>query len=141
MRVSARRRHAALGGPLRATEQHRSMDVQIFGTAKCKSTQKALRFFKERRIPVHYVDLTRKAASKRELDRFAQKFGAEALLDRDSKRFRDRGLHVAHLPESRILPLLIDEPLLLRTPLVRRGNQVTIGLAEGEWRAWMEERS
>ena len=87
------------------------MDVQVFGTAKCKSTQKALRFFKERRIPVHYVDPTRKAASKRELDRFAQKFGADALLDRDSKRFRERGLHVAHLPESRILPLLLDEPL------------------------------
>lgn len=117
------------------------MDVQVFGTAKCKSTQKALRFFKERRIPVHYVDLTRKAASKRELDRFAQKVGAEALLDRDSKRFRDQGLHVAHLPESRILPLLLDDPLLLRTPLVRYGNQVTVGLDDGEWRSWMEERS
>lgn len=117
------------------------MDVQIFGTAKCKSTQKALRFFKERRISVHYVDLTRKAASKRELDRFAQKFGADALLDRDSKQFRARGLHVAHLPESRILPLLLDEPLLLRTPLVRQGNQVTVGLEEGEWKRWIEERS
>lgn len=117
------------------------MDVQVFGTAKCKSTQKALRFFKERRIPVHYVDLTRKAASKRELDRFAQKVGADALLDRDSKRFRERGLHVAHLPESRILPLLLDEPLLLKTPLVRHGSQVTVGLDEGEWKRWMEERS
>ena len=80
------------------------MNVQIFGTAKCRNTQKALRFFKERRAEIHYVDLTRKAASLRELERFARRFGPEALLERESKQFRNRGLHVAHLPESRILP-------------------------------------
>jgi arsenate reductase (glutaredoxin) len=112
------------------------MDVQIFGTAKCKNTQKALRFFKERRIGVHYVDLAQRAAAPRELERFARKHGAEALLDREGKRLRDRGLHVSHLPESRIIPLLVDDPLLIRTPLVRYGNEVTIGLAEGEWKGW-----
>jgi len=112
------------------------MEVQIFGTKKCKDTQKALRFFKERRVKVHFVDLNERAASPGELRRFEQKFGAEALLDREGKRFRDRGLHVAHLPDSRILPLLTDDPLLLRTPLVRNGNQLTLGLAEAEWKEW-----
>jgi arsenate reductase (glutaredoxin) len=112
------------------------MDVQIFGTAKCKSTQKALRFFKERRIGVHFVDLNQRAAAPRELERFARKFGAEALLDREGKRFRDRGLHVSHLPDSRIIPLLVDDPLLIRTPLVRYGNDVTVGLAQDEWKGW-----
>ena len=111
------------------------MPIQIFGTMKCKSTQKALRFFKERRVQVHFVDLAQKAASPRELERFARKFGADALLDRDGKRFRERGLHVSHLPESRIIPLLVEDPLLLRTPLVRSGNDVTLGLAEAEWKA------
>src|SRR5690606_40630961 len=98
------------------------MDVQIFGTKKSRETQKALRFFKERRVKVHFVDLNERAASPGELRRFEQKFGAERLLDREGKRFRDRGLHVAHLPEQKILPLLADDPLLLVTPLVRRGN-------------------
>jgi arsenate reductase-like glutaredoxin family protein len=112
------------------------MPIQIFGTMKCKSTQKALRFFKERRIDVHFVDVTQRAAAPRELERFARKFGTEALLDREGKRFRDRGLHVSHLPESRVIPLLVDDPLLLRTPLVRNGNEVTVGLAEEEWKRW-----
>jgi arsenate reductase-like glutaredoxin family protein len=112
------------------------MDVQIFGTRKCKDTQKAQRFFKERRVKIHFVDLNERAASPGELRRFAQKFGAEALLDREGKHFRERGLHVAHLPESRILPLLADDPLLLRTPLVRFGNQLTLGHAEAEWKEW-----
>jgi arsenate reductase len=110
------------------------MEVQIFGTKKCKESQKALRFFKERRIRTHFVDLATKPASQGELKRFAQKFGAEALLDREGKRFRDRGLHVAHVSEARILPLLEEDPGLLRTPLVRSGNLLSVGWDEGEWK-------
>lgn len=114
------------------------MDVQVFGTKKCKSTQKALRFFKERRVKVHFVDLRERAASAGELKRFEQKFGADALLDRDSKRYRDRGLHVAHVTGPRIVPMLVDDPELLVTPLVRYGKELTVGLDEAAWRRWME---
>ena len=113
------------------------MEVQVFGTKKCKDTQKALRFFKERRVKIHFVDLAERAASPGELQRFAQKFGAAALLDRESRRFRERGLHAAHLPESRILPLLAEEPLLLKTPLVRAGSRLSVGLAETQWKGWL----
>ncbi len=113
------------------------MDVQIFGTRKCKDSQKALRFFKERRVPVHFVDLNVRAASRGELRRFAQKFGTEALLDREAKRFRELGLQAAHLTDSRISALLEQEPLLLRTPLVRSGNRLSVGLAEDEWKQWL----
>lgn len=113
-----------------------TVEVQIFGTRKCKDSQKALRFFKERRVKVHFVELTERPASAGELRRFEQKFGADALIDREGKRFRERGLHVAHLPESRILPLLQDDPMLLRTPLVRFGNLLTVGHAEAAWKEW-----
>jgi arsenate reductase (glutaredoxin) len=112
------------------------MEVQIFGTKKCKDSQKALRFFKERRITVHFVDLNERAASAGELRRFEQKFGAEALIDREGKRFRERGLHVSHLSPARITSLLLDDPLLLKTPLVRHGHLLTVGLAEATWKEW-----
>ena len=114
------------------------MEVQIFGTKKCKDTQKALRFFKERRVKVHFVDLNERAASPGELRRFEQKFGADALIDREGKRYRDRGLHVAHVTGARILPMLADDPTLLVTPLVRNGSQLTVGLAEATWKEWVK---
>ncbi|MEX2570686.1 MAG: arsenate reductase family protein [Gemmatimonadota bacterium] len=113
------------------------MQVQIFGTRKCRDTQKAQRFFKERRVDVHFVDLDQRPASAGELRRFAQKFGAEALIDREGKRYRDRGLHVAHVTDSRILPMLEEDPLLLRTPLVRSGKALSIGNAPDEWAAML----
>ena len=110
--------------------------VQIFGTRSCQETRKAERFFKERRVRIHFVDLKQKAASKGELRRFAQRFGIDALIDRDSKRFRNLGLHQAHYGEARWLDILTDEPGLLRTPLVRSGNRVTIGHEPEVWATW-----
>lgn len=113
-----------------------TLSVQIFGTRKSSDTRKAQRFFSERRIQVHFVDLMERAASLGELRRFAQKFGVRALVDRESKRFQELGLAAAMYGDERWLELLADEPLLLRIPLVRHGNQLTVGLAEPDWKAW-----
>jgi arsenate reductase (glutaredoxin) len=112
------------------------MEVQIFGVRKSPATRKALRFFAERRVKTHFVDLQERPASPGELKRFAQKFGVAALVDRESRRFADLGLAAARLSDERWLDRLIEEPLLLRMPLVRRQHQLTIGDAEATWREW-----
>ena len=112
------------------------MEVQIFGVKKSSDTRKALRFFSERRIKTHFVDLNERAASLGELRRFVQKFGLNQLIDRDSRRYLELGLQHARLSDDRWLEKLVDEPLLLRVPLVRNGNALTIGLAEQDWKSW-----
>lgn len=113
------------------------LEVQIFGVRKSADTRKALRFFAERRIRTHFVDLEIRPASPGELRRFAQRFGVEALLDREGRRFADLGLRAARYGEEHWLARLAQEPLLLRVPLVRAGQRLSIGPAETEWRAWM----
>ena len=116
------------------------MEVQIFGTKKSADTRKALRFFAERRIKTHFVDLAERAASLGELRRFAQRFGVSALVDRDGTSFSDRGLRHARMTDDQWLQRLSDEPALLRIPLVRFQQRLTIGLAEPEWSLWIAER-
>jgi arsenate reductase-like glutaredoxin family protein len=113
------------------------MDVQVFGTKKSADTRKALRFFAERRIRTHFVDLAERAASRGELMRFAQKFGVQALIDENSKRFADLGLRTARYGDERWLAILVDEPLLLKVPLVRHGNALAIGVVEETWKGWL----
>jgi arsenate reductase-like glutaredoxin family protein len=112
------------------------MDVQIFGTRKSPETRKALRFFAERRVKTHFVDLQERAASPGELRRFAQRFGVQSLIDRGSRRFAELGLGAAQLSEERWLDRLVEEPLLLRMPLVRQQQRLTVGDAETTWREW-----
>ena|SRR5690348_11629890 len=113
------------------------MDVQVFGVKKNPDTRKALRFFSERRVKTHFVDLTERAASLGELRRFAQKFGVLALIDESSKRYIERGLRNARMSDDRWLELLAEEPLILKMPLVRQQNRLSVGLAEAEWSGWM----
>jgi len=112
------------------------VEVQIFGVRKNADTRKALRFFSERRIKTHFVDLLERPAALGELRRFAQKFGAMALVDKESKLFDELGLRYAQLSDDRLLERLSEEPLLLRMPLVRNANQFAIGPAEDTWRSW-----
>lgn len=114
------------------------MEVQIFGVRKSADTRKALRFFAERRVKTHFVDLNERAASPGELRRFVQRFGVAPLLDRGSRRFSDLGLGAASLSDERWLEKLAAEPLLLRMPLVRQGNRLAVGDAEATWREWID---
>jgi arsenate reductase (glutaredoxin) len=128
----------ASGGTTRST-QHAAllvMEVQIFGHKKDPDTRKALRFFAERRVKTHFVDFAERAAAPGELKRFAQKFGVQALVDREGKRFAERGLGVARYGDERWLELMVDDPGLVRTPLVRFQHKLTVGLQEAEWKQW-----
>jgi len=110
--------------------------VQIFGVRESADTRAALRFFSERRIRTHFVDLDERPPSPRELERFARKFGVQGLIDRAAKRFTELGLQAAQLSDTRWLEQLMAEPLLLRLPLVRHHNDVTIGAAPDAWKQW-----
>ena len=115
------------------------MEVQIFGVRKSAGTRKALRFFSERRIRAHFVDLLEREIAEGELQRFVQRFGVDALIDRESKRFQGLGLTVSSLSPTRWVQRLLTDPLLLRLPLVRRLGQppaLSIGDAEEQWKEW-----
>lgn len=117
------------------------MEVQIFGVNKSAETRKALRFFSERRIKTHFVDLAVRAASIGELQRFAQRFGAASLIDRESRRFLDLGLQYTMLSDERWVQKLSEEPMLLKMPLVRNGRELTVGIDEAAWKGWLEKSS
>lgn len=114
------------------------MEVQVFGVRKSAETRKALRFFAERRVKTHFVDLLERPASKGELRRFVQKFGVTAMIDQTSRRYQELGLRHARMSDESWVDKLVEEPLLLRMPLVRTANKVSIGDDAVTWKQWME---
>ena len=114
------------------------LTIQVFGFSDCQASRKAQRFFAERRIPIHFVDLAERPAAKGELRRFAERFGPAALIDREGARFKALGLRVAGDSPQRLLDRALTEPRLLRTPLVRNGGKVTVGLTPDDWQAWVD---
>jgi len=122
------------------TKEPMTPAVQIFGFKDCQDTRKAQRFFSERRVPTHFVDLKERPASAGELRRFQEKYGAAALIDREGRCFQESGLRTSGDSPERLLRRALTEPRLLRTPLVRYGGKVTIGLEPEQWQRWMGTR-
>jgi len=112
--------------------------LQIFGTKKCRDTRKTERFFKERRVSYQLIDVAQKGPSAGELRKIAQAVGGmEKLIDREGRRYVDRGLKYAAPTGPRIEQILLDDPLLLRTPIVRDGERATVGYEEQSWLGWL----
>ena len=112
------------------------LTVQVFGHERDQGTRAAVRFFKERRVQIHQVDLTRKPIARAELRRFVERLGARALLDESSKAYRDGGLAWMRLDDAEIVERLLTTPALLRLPLVRFGNELAAGRDETAWKRW-----
>ncbi|MFA7420924.1 MAG: ArsC/Spx/MgsR family protein [Melioribacteraceae bacterium] len=110
------------------------MNIQIFGTKSCNDTKKAERYFKERRIQFHFRDLTEKGLAKGELDNITRVIPIEELIDNEGKQYKKRNMQfmVFNLEEE-----LLSDPLLLVTPIVRNGKEVTIGYQPDIWKKWL----
>jgi arsenate reductase len=115
--------------------------IQVFGLEKDQSTRAALRFFKERRVPISFVDLRKRPIALAELRRFVDRLGARALIDETSKAYRDGGLGYLRMDDTEIAERLLADSGLLKLPLVRKGNEVTAGRTDATWRSWLSEAS
>ncbi len=112
------------------------MNIQIFGKSKCFDTKKAERYFKERRISYQYIDLKRFGMSPREFEAVLRGVGGiDKLIDWDSKaeavtfmKYMDN----ATSKEDNVF----DDPMLMKTPVVRNGKEVTVGYCPEVWKNW-----
>ena len=109
------------------------MPVQLFGHPKSKATRKAQRWFSERRVAVSYVDLRKRGPSPGEVRRFVQKFGVEAVLDPDSAAYQAKGLQYVSASVDDWLARMVADPMVLRLPLIRAGNELAVGDDEAAW--------
>jgi arsenate reductase-like glutaredoxin family protein len=108
--------------------------IQIFGTSKCRDTRAAQRFFKERRVAFHFVDLDQKELSAGEFESVKRVVGLENMIDREGKEFARQGLQYQRFD---IEAALKRNPRLLRTPIVRNGKLATTGYQPELWITWI----
>ena len=126
--------------PLGKTPTKKMPNIQVFGMDDSNATRAALRFFRERRIVVSYVDLRKKPLAAGELRRFVDRLGATALLDQESRSYKEQGLAYLSTDTQGITVRLLADSRLLKLPLVRYGDELTAGKAEDTWKAWLARR-
>jgi arsenate reductase len=112
-----------------------SPTIQIIGTKNCKDTRKADRFFRERGFSPHLLDLNERSLTEGELRNICRNLDPEQLLDRESRAYAKAGLaYMVYDPVEEA----IKNPTVLKTPIVRCGKEVTIGLQPEIWKSWLK---
>lgn len=114
--------------------------IQVFGTPDSQATRAALRFFKERRLNVHFVDVHRKPMAPGELRRFVERLGARTLVDTEGKAWRDAGLGYLSMSDADLADRLLGDQRLLKIPLVRMENHFAAGRDEAAWKLLVSSR-
>ncbi|MCG6149716.1 ArsC family transcriptional regulator [Leptospira levettii] len=112
------------------------MNLQIFGTKKCKDSKKAQLFFQERRIPFQFINLQEKEMSKGELRSILGSVSLDDLIDTESKVYEDKNLKYMLYDKEEAL---LTNPLLFKTPIVRDGKKATIGFVPDVWKQWLND--
>lgn len=113
------------------------MGLQIY-CGKGFDTQKAERYFKERRVAYQRVDVLKYGIGRRELESVASAVGMQQLCDRESKAFRESVIAYTQSRET-ILAGLMEKPQLLRLPIVRCGKLATVGYCPEVWAKWLAD--
>jgi arsenate reductase (glutaredoxin) len=113
------------------------LNVQIFGLKDSQATRAAERFFKERRAVIQLVDLKRKPMAPSEIKRFIERFGLAGMLDSQGKAYTNAGLKYLKLSDSELLGRIERDPKLLRLPLIRAANRLSVGHDEDSWEAML----
>ena len=112
--------------------------VQIFGVKNSQDARAAERFFKERRVQIHLVDLAQKPMSPGEIKRFVDKFGLMGLVDVEGKAYMDAGLKYLKVSDTELLAKIEQQPKLLKLPLVRCGKRLSVGRDEKAWEEMLD---
>ena len=112
------------------------MNIQIFGTNKCFDTKKAMRYFKERNIKYQFIDMKEKGMSKGEYTKVKQAVGGlDAMLDENCKD-KDALALIQYIAEEDKDEKVLENQKVLKTPIVRNGNQATVGFCPEIWKGW-----
>ena len=117
-------------------QQVKQMNIQIFGTKKCNDTKKAERFFKERGIKYQFIDMKEKGMSKGEFTSVAQANGGlENMINWDGKDQEILAL-IKYIADEDKLEKVLENPQVIKTPVVRNGKQSTLGYQPDVWKGW-----
>ena len=111
------------------------MNIQIFGISKCFDSKKAERYFKERKIPFQYIDLSKKNISKGELDSVLKNVSLTEVINSNSKEYKNSNISMIRNAQGKI-DILLENYKLLKTPIVRNGKLATVGYKKEIWDNW-----
>jgi len=110
--------------------------ITIYGIKNCDTMKKAFAWLDKAGVDYAFHDYKKEGVDRKQLDAWSQQVGWETLLNRAGTTFRK-------LPEkdkegltaARALKLMLEQPSMIRRPVLDLGKRVLVGFKPDEYRA------
>lgn len=108
----------------------------IYGIKNCDTVRKARRWLDQRGVEYRFHDLRGDGLDAPTLARWCDALGWETLLNRRGRRYRELPAErTGNLDASTAQRLLLEEPVLIKRPVLEHGERVQVGFRESDWEA------
>ena len=103
--------------------------ITLFGIPNCDSVRKARAWLKQEKIPYRFHDFRKDGLAADQLRTWAKAVGWEILLNRRGTSWRqlDEAART-NLTEARALALMLQNPTLIKRPVLVQGKNVWVGV-------------
>ncbi|WP_166269504.1 ArsC family reductase [Marinobacter caseinilyticus] len=110
--------------------------MKIYGIKNCDTVKKARKWLDEHGIDHHFHDVKKDGLSPEQLGQWEQKVGWERLLNRSGTTWRKLPAEVRdNISAQSAHDLMLDNPSIIKRPVVERGATISVGFNAEEWAA------
>lgn len=116
--------------------------ITIFTTPSCSSCRKAKKWLNEYKISYKEKNLFNQAITEADIDYMLENAenGFEDIISTRSKVFRDNNLDVEDMKISELKAFIINNPSVLKRPIIIEGNKLQVGYNDEEIRVFIPKR-
>ncbi len=116
--------------------------IQMYTTPSCSSCRKAKKWFEEHRIEYREKNIFNIKLTRDDIMAMLKNTenGFEDIISTRSKVFQDQNLDLEEMSMKELVQFIIDNPSVLRRPIIIEGNKMQVGYNEDEIRTFIPKR-
>lgn len=113
--------------------------MKLYGIKNCDTVKKARKWLDNAGISHDFHDFKKDGLDSKLLARWEQAVGWEALLNRRGTTWRKLPDEVRdNISAQSAHNIMLDNPSIIKRPVVELGDAVSVGFNADEWAAWEE---
>ena len=112
------------------------MSVTLYGIKNCDTVKKARTWLDANGVAHQFHDYKSAGIDRPRLERWIGVVGWERLLNRSGTTFRKLpDADKAGLDAAKAKALMLDQPAMIRRPVVEAGDIISVGFSAADWQA------
>lgn len=114
------------------------MTLTLYGIPNCDTVKKARAWLAARDIGHGFHDFRKQGVPEAALERWIATLGWEALLNRKGTTWRklEPARQAAVRDAASARALMLEQPSVIRRPVVERGGELHVGFDADDWARW-----